>query len=106
MYEIYDMLFSIKNYIKAVVSEWHKNSHGVSSQSGELTVCGNDFVAFPLQRRPAQVNVEFESQSTTPCNPDEDELLFRIYRTWFGTYILYIEWSVSGIRDVKWNVKY
>ena len=80
----------------------------IESQSGELSVSGADFVNIPLFRRdkPLEVSVFFDDDcDIIPCNPADDKLDYLIHHKQ-GKVFLKIEWNVSSLRNIAWEVRY
>lgn len=79
-------------------------------QSGELIVTGNNSIVIPLHRLiyPSEVRVHFKDEiSAVPCNPaSADVLEFEVTANSLGAFFLNINWSVSGVREIKWHVAY
>ena len=70
-------------------------------QSGGLIVSGSDEIIIELNNKPIRVNVEFTDQiNYTPCNPHYyDQLKWNIHNNQ-----LTVNWTVAGIREIKWSV--
>jgi hypothetical protein len=79
-------------------------------QSGELIVTGKDKAQILLNGFPSKVHVHFTDEGyIIPCNPHHhDELRWDVFRsnTHHGGYTLIIDWSVTGVREIKWTVWY
>jgi len=77
-----------------------------------LLVSGKDSILIELDGEPREVSVEFKKQHhhhrkhhNVPCNPHQDTLKHAIVCD-DELFFLGIEWSVAGIREVIWSVKY
>lgn len=91
-------------------------------QSGELTVTGKGSSLIPLSARPREVLVRFKREhEPVPCAPHHhDRLEHRIEHEDEDTrdhhrvghhhhdrlFFLFIEWEVSGLREIEWIVLY
>lgn len=79
-------------------------------QSGELIVTGKNFIHIPINRFPSEVICCFKDEfELVPCNPhDVDYLEYEVHasNTVRTGFILLIKWSVSGAREIKWQVSY
>lgn len=91
-------------------------------QSGELTVTGKGSSLIPLSGRPREVIVHFKREhEPVPCNPhhhdrlehkiefeDEDQRSHhKVNHHHHGRlFFLFIEWEVSGFREIEWIVLY
>jgi hypothetical protein len=92
------------------------------TQQGNLTVSGDNFVRIPLSKYPHHVDVKFVGdQIPVPCNPHHhDELKYFIetvdedprhhhdhpHRHHDREFFLFIEWKVSGVREIHYLVVY
>jgi len=76
-------------------------------QSGELIVTGEDSLHIPLDRNPAKVKVDFKDEvDMVPCSPHNvDSLEFTVHDH-KNKFVLIIRWSVTGAREIKWQVLY
>jgi hypothetical protein len=80
-------------------------------QSGELIVTGKNNILIPLHRPafPSEVRVRFidDGPEAAPCDPgNSDTLEFEVRPNSVGVFILFISWSVSSVREIKWHVAY
>jgi hypothetical protein len=80
-------------------------------QSGELIVVGTSSLSIPLVKMPDQVKAYFKGDlELVPCNPHyADSLQYSVHTTNNShtyKFALVIEWSVSGAREIKWEVDY
>ena len=93
-------------------------------QSGELTVTGKDSTRILLVGWPREVLVHFEGEPTpVPCDPHHhhhhhDKLEYRVigvdedprvhhdpkHHHRDRQFYLYIEWQVTGVREIVWCV--
>lgn len=77
-------------------------------QQGELIVTGTNSIEIPLHRFPSEVRAHFKDNGPepVPCDPgDVDTLEYEVQNTG-GKFILIVRWSVSSVREIKWNVSY
>lgn len=76
-------------------------------QSGELTVTGKDSFHIKLTGTPAEIKIDFKDEvDLAPCNPHNiDSLEFNIHHH-KNKFVLIIQWSVTGVREIKWKVTY
>lgn len=90
--------------------------------SGELTVSGKGETSIPLQGVPHHVEVHFlPDHEHVPCNPHHhDKLHYEVthqdenprhhhdkpHRHHDRQFFLRIEWAVSGVRTIRWFVRY
>lgn len=90
-------------------------------QQGDLTVSGDSFIRIVLPKRPRHVNAYFIGHAdSTTCSPHHDKLKFfvevvdedirhhydPIHYHHDREFFLFIEWNVSGVRDIHWIVSY
>lgn len=77
-------------------------------QSGELIVTGKDSAQIILRGIPAKVHVHFAHElEVVPCNPHhKDSLSWEVDTSHPSRCALNIEWSVTGVREIKWTVLY
>jgi hypothetical protein len=79
-------------------------------QSGELVVTGKNSIRIPLERMPTEVKVHFKDEvEMVPCNPhDVDWLEYEIHlsNVHHTGRVLFIKWSVSGVREIAWHASY
>jgi len=70
--------------------------------SGELIVIGNGTAQIQLTGQPIRMSVYFddEGEIIVPCNPHYHDTLDWV----INGSILTINYQVSGIRAIKWNV--
>ena len=70
--------------------------------TGNLIVMGTNQVQVELGSKPIRLEVSFSDSGDiiVPCNPHySDKLDWTI-----SNGILTINWQVSGVREIKWNV--
>jgi hypothetical protein len=80
-------------------------------QQGKMFVISANSITIPLDGFPGEVRVDFSDKQPEPipCNPnDEDSLQFAVHAssTVASGFVLIISWSVSGVREIKWEVDY
>jgi len=76
-------------------------------QSGELIVTEKNNIHIPLDNAPAEVKVHFKDEcEMVPCNPHDVDLLEFFVKNFNDKFVLVIRWSVSGVREIKWQVFY
>lgn len=79
-------------------------------RSGELIVTGKNSIKIPIERFPSEVRCYFKDEfEVLPCNAgDVDFLEYDVHtsNTHLTGFILVIRWSVSGAREIKWQVSY
>ncbi len=79
-------------------------------QKGELFVIGKDKAVIHLLGHPSEVRVHFvKEHNVVPCNPHHaDELEYEVHRSSHSRsgFVLIISWSVSGLREIKWEADY
>jgi hypothetical protein len=79
-------------------------------QSGELIVTGKNSIHVPVNKFPSEVKCRFKDEfAAIPCNPDDaDRLEYEIIvsTTTPTTFTLFINWKVTGVREIKWEVAY
>jgi hypothetical protein len=79
-------------------------------QKGELTVTGQGQATIPLQGYPVKIVCHFKDHFVpVPCNPqhyDSLECEAHVSNTVLSGFALIIQWSVSSVREVVWEVLY
>lgn len=76
-------------------------------EKGELLVIGNDHIEIQLQGRPDETRAHFTGQETiTPCNPIHFDSLSSHVVQKGNQFYLVITWSVSNVREIKWEADY
>jgi hypothetical protein len=76
-------------------------------QQGELIVTGKDQAVIPLNSFPSEVKAHFiDELELVPCNPHNfDTLEYEVTSTSQGVFLV-INWSVTGVREIKWHASY
>ena len=79
-------------------------------QKGELVITGANSIQIPLDGLPRHYHVHFKNEyEIVPCNPQDVDFIecdIHISNTKRGGYVLVINWSVSGVREVVYEVLY
>ena len=76
-------------------------------QSGELTVTGMDSFHIKLTGIPAEIKVDFKGEEElVPCNPHNIDSLEFVVHHHKNKFVLVIQWSVIGVREIEWKVTY
>jgi len=79
-------------------------------QKGELVIVGKNTINIPLDSLPRHYKAYFKNEcEIVPCNPQDVDFIecdVHASNTTRGGYVLVIKWSVSGVRDVVYEVSY
>lgn len=87
-------------------------------EEGEFTVTGTDSIDVVLSGEPVDVTLEIlEDQILVPCDPHHNSHENGDHVNWYvkhyhrhptynNNYVLKAEWTVTGVRRIKWTVKY
>jgi hypothetical protein len=79
-------------------------------QSGELIVTGKNNVRIRLEGFPSLIEVAFKGEECeVPCNPHHvDSLEYEVHasNTVRSGFVLVIKWSVTNVREIKWQASY
>lgn len=79
-------------------------------QKGELVITGSNSIRIPLDGRPRHFNVYFKHESEiVPCNPQDVDYIecdTHASNTTRSGFVLVIKWSVSGVREVVYEVSF
>ena len=81
-------------------------------QSGDLIVSGKNSIHIPIDHLPDEVRVFFkDEEDMIPCNPHADSLEYSVHTSehehkHHHKFVLIINWSVSGVREIGWHVSF
>lgn len=79
-------------------------------QTGELVVTGISKLHIQLQDLPISFKAYLKDSDSIPCNPgSSDKLTFKLDKRKKGKlkeYYLHLQWEVTGVKTIVWEVHY